>query len=230
MNSKGSLISRILILGAFLTVLAFTYRAWLPLPGTFLLVKDDVGKADCIVPLGGDESSRYKKAVELYNAGYARMILVSIPPDSETEYREFYNFGRKLCGLDDISNKEFALIIFKYFDKNENDISFADMKVTSTFDEAVAAKGYMLGHGLKSLILVTSTYHMRRSLLTFKLVFAGTKTRIYHCTAKSEIYDPRHWWRSERDVKMILNEYLLTAYNLVYHFVLGKGTTSFDAC
>lgn len=230
MNRKGNLLSKVLVWALILALLVLTYKIWLPLPGTFLLVKDNVGKADCIVPLGGEESSRYKKAVGLYNEDYAKMILLSVPPESKTEPAEFYNFERRMRGLKDISNKEFALNAFQYFGKNGKDIYFTDMTSTSTFDEAVAAKLYMMRHGLRSLILVTSTYHMRRSLLTFKLVFAGTGIKIYYATAKSELYDPYRWWRSEKDVKMVFAEYLYIVYNLMYHFVLGKGTTSFDSC
>lgn len=227
---KNFKISFVVKLSVFIlvSILIVSYRIWLPIPGTFLLVKDNIQKADCIVAIMGDSYFRFKKVVELYNEGYSKNIVISALPEREEELREYYNFENRVLGLKDIPPKEFALKAFEYFKKGSKDIYFTDYETTSTYDEAVATRDFMLKKGFKSLILVTSTYHMRRTLMIFRLVFRGTGIKIYNCTASNVLHDPHRWWLKEKDVKAISIEYLSIAYNIFYHFILRKGRTTFD--
>lgn len=209
-------------------VIIVTCGLWLPVPGTLLLVKDNINKADCIVPLGGDPYFRYKNAVELYDQDYSKNIVISVTPERKEELWEYYNFKYKLLGVKALLPRELALRAFKYFGKDPKNLYFTDHEVTSTYDEAVATKDFMLKKGFKSLILVTSTYHMRRALMIFKFVFKGTGVKVYNCTAENVLWNPRKWWLKERDLKVISLEYLSIAYNIFYHFILRKGKTSFD--
>ena len=193
--------------------LILSYRIWLPLPANFLLVKDDLEKAECIVPLGGDDFFRLRKAVELFNRGYSKNIVVSMV--SGKSYFVRYNLERKISGLGRLSEKEIILKYFEYFGKNSENINFTNFKTTSTFEDAFATKQWMLQKGFRSLILVTTGYHMRRALILFKLVFRGTGIKIYHVTAEAEIYDPEHWWRKPIDVKSMITEYVSLFFNLL---------------
>lgn len=217
-------------LSVFILIFIFivSYRMWLPIPGTFLLVKDDIHKADCIAPLVGDTYFRLKKVVELYNEGYSKNIVVSVLPERGEELREYYNFKNRVLGLKDMAPGEFYLKALEYLGLKTKDIYFTEHEVTSTYDEAIATRDFMLKKGFKSLILITSTYHMRRTLAIFNLVFKGTGIKIYNCTARNLKYDPDHWWLKERDVKAISLEYLSIAYNIFYHFILRRGRTEFD--
>ncbi|MDP2912765.1 MAG: YdcF family protein [Candidatus Omnitrophota bacterium] len=220
--------SRLLIALFIIAIAAFSYKAWLPLPAKFLLVKDNIQKADCIVVLVGDLYLRFKKTVDLYNDGYAKNIVYSVIPEHGEYANDYFNFERRVRGLKEISEKELALRTFKYFGKDRGGIYFTDMTVTSTFEEAVAAKKIMLRNGYKSMILVTSAYHMRRALMLFRIVFRGTGIKIYNSTALNTLHDPPRWWLKEQEVKAIAEEYLSIAYNVIYHFILGKNRTSFD--
>ena len=76
----------------------------------------------------------------------------------------FYNFNYRILGIEDIASKEYAARAFEYLGKDKKGLVFTGQEVTSTYDEAVVARDFMLKNGYKSLILVTSTYHMRRAL------------------------------------------------------------------
>lgn len=223
---KISLIIKLLFL-LLIFILIVSYKIWLPIPGTLLLVKDNLQKADCIMPLKGCYY-KYKKTVELYNEGYAKSIVVTVLPDQE-EFVKYFYFREKVLGLEEINDREFTLRALEYFGKDSNGVYFTESEVTSTYDEVVAVRDLMLKKGFKSLIVVTSTYHMRRALMIFKLVFRGSGIKIYNCTAKNELYDPTRWWRKEIDVKIVSSEYLSIAFNIFYHFILKKGRTSFDS-
>jgi len=217
----------ILILIALIA--ALTFNSWMPQVGEFLLVKDRLQKADCIVLLAGDTFFRFKKAVELYDAGYAGMIVHSVIPESGKSSKEYYNFERRLRGLSDMTEKDLAMRAFRYFGKGAKDVYITQEEVTSTFDEAVAAKRFMSERRLKSMILVTSTYHMRRAFMIFKTVFRGSGIEIYNCTAVNTLFDPPRWWQKEKDVRMVMSEYCSLVFNIFYHFVFGRGRTAFDS-
>ncbi len=197
---------------------------WLPVPGTFLLVPDHLKKADCLVVLRGDDFFRFRKAVDLFSESYSENIVLSVTPKVSKEY----DLGYRVSGLVKLSGQELALKFFDYFGKNPERIFFTEFEVTSTFSEAVATKELMLKKGFKSLVLITSEYHMRRALLIFKWVFEGSGIEIYNATAESELFDPAHWWKKERDIRRVAEEYGAFVVNFIYHAVLGKGTTGFD--
>jgi len=213
---------------ALVLLVIYSSGYWLPLPGEFLLVNDNLKKVDCIVPLRGDEYWRFKKAVELYKAGYGKIIVTPVLPEQEEKYHEYYNFEALVLGAKDISAKKFALQAFAFFGMDLKDVYFTDEEVTSTYDEAIATRNYMLKRKMKSMIIVSSTYNARRALMIFNWVFRGTGIKIYNSTAANELYNPGFWWKKERDAKVILDEYVNIVYNIFYHFVLHKGRTSFD--
>ena len=203
------------------------YRTWLPAVGTFLLIEDHLEKADCIVPLLSEEYLRFHRAAELVNAGWAKNIVVSVSPEKKKELTAYRNYMLKNKGKD-LSRRDSILKSFRYFGKGPENIHFTKMPATSTFDEAVATRQIVLEKGYHSLILVSSTYCMRRALAIFKWVFRGAAVEIYPVTVPNPACDPEGWWRKESDVKRVGQEYLSLAFNAIYHFLLGKGVTSFD--
>lgn len=228
MRKKKILIKLFLWL-SFAALIIFTSRLWLPLPGKYLIVEDNLQKADCIVTLRGDDYWRFKKAVELYKLGYAKNIVAPIVPEKEGKYRDYYNFDAIILSTKTISVKEFALRAFAFFGMDTKNVYFTDQEVASTYDEAVATRKFMQEKGMKSLILVTTSYSTRRALMTFRWVLKGTGIKIYNCTAVNELLNPPQWWAKERDARIVLQEYLTIAYNIFYRFVLHKGKTPFDS-
>jgi len=206
-----------------------TFPLWLPAIGNFLMVKDNIQKADCIAPLGGYMYYRLPKAVELYNEGYSNKILFSLLPELQGDLADEGSLILKIYGHKGVSRKEFALMAFKYFGKGADNIYFTDKTATSTYEEAVATRDFMLKNGLKSLILVTSHYHARRALMLFNAVFKGTGIKIFNCTSGADSINPVRWWRKESEVKMVLQEYLSMAHNFIYHFMMKKERTAFDS-
>jgi len=223
---KKSITTLVIIL--FFLAVAFAFRqAWLPLPGVFLIAKDNLRKADCVVPLLGDSYFRFKKAVELYNKGYAENIVVSYYREDKPELDDYYNFQR-IFGLFDVPPKDYILRVFAYFGKDAQNIYFTDAEVSSTYEEALASKELMAKHGYRSLILITSGYHSRRALMIFNSVFKKTDIKIYNYTILRPFFAPQEWWRKEGDCETVIREYVAIVYNFFYHTVLGKKRTAFD--
>jgi len=231
MNNKPKKSGSKIIIIVLVLLIFLTANSWFPIPAKFLLVKDNIGKSDCIVVLGGDMEPRFKEAIKLYNEGMAENILFSVIPEPEDKGgfgSDPVYFMLGVYGVEQLSQKDLALRAFKYLGKDSKNIYFTDSKVTSTYEEALATKDFMLKKGWRSLIIVTNGYHMRRALINFNLVFNKTGIKIYNCTADKDSIHPEAWWRKENHVKIVLQEYLSIVHNLIYRFVLNKKKTSFD--
>jgi vancomycin permeability regulator SanA len=124
----------------------------------FEKISDDLEIGDCIVVLGSSKALQYRLpiAIKLYKAGRANKILfsggVTWPGSNFTEAHLLKN---------------------KAVEKGipEEDILFEDISLSTK--ENVLASSLILDryfelHNIKRLLIVTSTYHMRRSYLTFK--------------------------------------------------------------
>lgn len=206
------------------------FPLWLPALGRFLLVPDRLKPADSIVVLRGEDFFKMNKAVDLYEKGYAPKILVCALPKEEGEIWDFYQFKNKILGGEELSPKEFVVRAFRYFGlSDQKDLYVLEKDVRSTYDEAVAVRNWLLEQKVKSIILIADSYHMRRAWIIFKKVFKGTGIEIYPITASNPTYQPQTWWRSEKDVRRVLEEYVSLTFNILYHFVFRQKSTAFDA-
>jgi uncharacterized SAM-binding protein YcdF (DUF218 family) len=99
-------------------------------------------------------------------------------------------------------------------------------RVRNTHDEALATLRYWQRSRFKQLAVVTSPYHARRSLATFRHVFEGQAVEIgiYPASAESGA-QPGWWWLRTDDVRYVLYEWAAVAYYRVKFGVpmLGAG-------
>lgn len=197
----------------------------MPQIGTFLLVPDEVQKADCIVALRGEEYFRLGKAAELQKQGLAPVIVLSVIPRKTQPY----DMVRVMSGYIQYDETEIAFRILEYFGVKRSAILFTGKEATSTYQEALAARELILQKGYKSMLLVTSTYHMRRSLFLFQHAFKDTGVAIHPVTSQHELYRPELWWTQERDMRRVAEEYTSFLFNLAFYFVFNKTATSFDS-
>lgn len=121
-------------------------------------ISDDQVNGDCIVVLGSSKAIQYRLPIgmQLYNAGRAEKIL--------------FSGGVTWPGTD---LPESHLLKKKAVEQGmpEEDILIEDISLSTK--ENILASSLVLDryfelHNIKRLLIVTTTYHMRRSLLTFK--------------------------------------------------------------
>ena len=209
---------RFFIFLAVCVVAICTYTAWLPLPARFLTVKDNIKRVDCIIVLSGDRNfCREIKAVELYKKGFAGKIIriLEVNNIALDEVAELLNL-----------NIEQRDIYSRYFQSKgvpKEAIILGEMVAKNTFNELEAAKEIVLKNHFNSIMLVTSNYHMRRTLMTAKWVFRSCGIKIYNASAYYKDFSPDRWWLHEKDTKDVVMEHLSILFYLIYHFMLGKG-------
>jgi uncharacterized SAM-binding protein YcdF (DUF218 family) len=136
-----------LVVAYFLGFAFFVYS--LPAPG----VDSEPGFADAIVVLTG-EGLRLETAAALLEHGYAnRMLITGVYPSTTKEQLKTLAHG----------NERFSCCA---------DLGF---EATDTRGNAEEAARWVQAHGYRSLILVTSSYHMPRSLMEFSAALSGTR-------------------------------------------------------
>ena len=75
----------------------------------------------------------------------------------------------------------------------------------NTQGNAIESSKWVKNRGFKSLFLVTSNYHMKRSLLEFKLQMPRVKIIEYPVVANNLMLDD--WWFRLGSLKLLLSEY-----------------------
>ncbi len=198
------------ILGAVIvsSLLFISYPYLLKQMGRFLILEQTARKADVIVVLNGRDTERSLAAVDLYNNGYAKLIVVA-RGEKESGYDEFWKrVGR---GFD---RRIFFQRAVEAMGIPENSFGLIGDGVTSTYDEANVTRDFLKKTGYKSILLVTSKWHSKRAYLTFQSVLNKKENgiKITIISSKYDNFDPEAWWKKEEDAESVLREYVRLIY------------------
>jgi uncharacterized SAM-binding protein YcdF (DUF218 family) len=143
------------------------------------------GKADGIVVLTGG-SSRVSDAMELLAAGYGQRLLISgVHPTSTVN-----DISRTLP-----ENQSFMHCCVDL-----------DRSAVSTRGNAAETRRWVKERGFKSLIVVTSNYHMPRALVEFS--HAMPQTRLIPFAVVGDKWREEPWWTSSSTLRLLLSEYV----------------------
>ncbi|MDO5386782.1 MAG: YdcF family protein [Pseudomonadota bacterium] len=146
-------------------------------------------KTDAIIALTGG-SNRIKEAASLLNEGYSSTLFIS-GVEKGVSFNEIVNVQK----LDIHSGNE---VIIERASKN-------------TVENAIKTNEWIKDNNIKSIRLVTSNYHMPRSVLEFKSQNAGVKI-ILNPVYSDKVSDK--WWKNWGSFVLIASEY--TKFIIVY--------------
>jgi uncharacterized SAM-binding protein YcdF (DUF218 family) len=174
-------------------ILVLIYGPLQEVPARFLIVEDPLEEADAIAVLsGGRGDERVRQAAELYRAGYAPLVILSAPSTEDivdlpyTEVLRRQALGHRI--------PESALLF--------------ETKSTSTAEEARNLRPILEGRRARRAIIVTSSYHSRRSRYLFQKLFAGSPVEVRIYPVQQDVFDPAEWWTRERDTEWVVLEYI----------------------
>lgn len=120
-------------------------------------------KSDAIVLLAGNSRERGPVAAALFHDGYAdRIILTNDGVCSSWSTKYNRNLFQVEWTEEDLVNAGVP----------RERIVRLPFYGSSTMHDALAVRGHVVQHDLKKLVLVTSDYHVRRALWSFREVFA----------------------------------------------------------
>lgn len=193
-SQRGGVFFRLLFLlflAFFVFVVYLVRHPLLRMAGRFWIVDDTPAASDAIVILGDDNynGDRATRAAELFKAGWAPRIVAS---------------GRYLRPYASIAELEQHDLVDRGVPAS--DVVPLAHHATDTKEEAAVIGNFISAHGWKRILLVTSSYHTRRSRYIFaRTLPPGTVLRVVAATDSE--YDPSNWWRNRQGVKIFFHEF-----------------------
>lgn len=83
----------------------------------------------------------------------------------------------------------------------------------NTYSEAQAVAGYLKARGLKRVVVVTSPYHARRALATFRSVLSDSDIQVgLEIASANSNATPSRWWRYDADRAYVAYEWTAIAW------------------
>src|SRR6266481_3664234 len=164
-------------------ILRFTAESW--------IIEDPLDKADAIIVLGDDNfyADRATRGAELFREGKAPVIVAS---------------GRRLrpnAGMAELMEHD----LVERGVPRDKIVRFAH-DADSTLEEAQALARFAKERKWRSVIVVTSNFHTRRTRYIFRRVFPqGMEVRI--ASARDGDFDPERWWEKRKSIKELTREF-----------------------
>lgn len=195
---------------AILALLAIAGGAWfLVYGGRYLQHEDPLVKADAMFVLAGTRLERPLEAVDLYQEGFAPLIVLS-PGRPEP--------GERLVrarGIRFPADAELVRDAMIQMGIPAAAIVATDGYVDNTAQEANLLRAMVQTRGWRRVIVITSKYHTRRSAFAFRRGLEGTGAQAVMRASRHDVSDPARWWRSRADFRFVTSEWQkLIAYRL----------------
>ena len=188
----------------FVLLLTFSWKPILRQFAYFLDVNQSPSESDVLMVLGGGTGAREELAVKLYQQGLAPVVIAS---------------GEEvlLPGI----HRTFAQISADYLEVLGVPLDAITLftATTSTRDEALQCLDLARQKGWTSIIVVTDSFHTRRSWLVYRRMYRESGVKFTMVAAHSSWYQPEHWWNDERSLFAIVGEYQKLAFYLVKGYI-----------
>jgi uncharacterized SAM-binding protein YcdF (DUF218 family) len=181
-------------------IIVLTHTLWLTAMAQFLVISNPPRQADAIIVLGGGTGDRERMGAALYRAGYAPEMLttgetVNVIGISGT----FAELSARQLELAGVPADHIHLLSTS----------------SSTCDDARLSHEVLSAMGAHSLIVVSDPFHMRRAMMLFDHEYAGSGIELIPVAASPSWFNPDHWWRRERDLRVVAEEYIKLGYYTV---------------
>lgn len=187
MSKKRKVIILIIVTAVLIVIIGLNL-------GRFLVESDKLEKADAIAVFSGDSGARTERAVELLKEGYADYLILS---------------GGKV--YDDVTMAELMKNHAIKLGVDESKILIDD-EASTTNENAEFTRDIIEENNFKSVIVVTSDYHTRRSKLAMEksledTLIDGQNVEVIVTPSKEEEFNIK-WWTSGNSILLIISEYL----------------------
>ena len=206
--SSSSRTLRRILAGFFVLLAALGAYAFVHL-GTFLAREDPLSKADAIFVLAGTQMNRPLEGADLYLEGYAPRLVLS------REYLEpaFAIVERRGAPLS--SQVERARDVLLKLGVPPAALILPDRLHGSTADEAITLRELADANRWRTVIVVSSKFHLRRAGFAMRRELSGTGVQIVMRGSRYDNSKLETWWRQRSDIRDIMSELpKLAAYAL----------------
>jgi uncharacterized SAM-binding protein YcdF (DUF218 family) len=178
-----------------------------------LIVSAELSQADALLVLAGSSTyrERARRAAELFHEGRAPKIIL-------TNDNQLSGWSNELQRNPFFFERAAAELARAGVPRDR--VEILPQAVSSTHDEALLVREYAKARGLRSIMIVTSAYHSRRALWTFRRTFEGSRISLgLTAVAPGEqTPPPATWWLHPHGWDVVAGEYLkFIYYRLRYH-------------
>ena len=168
-------------------------------PARWLVVRDPPRVVDAVVVMAGDPGyERTRTAARLVLEGRAGLLVVTGgepgPGDSSESLRDAaiaFGVPPERVRMEQVSH--------------------------STREAMLAVRPILERERCRSVVLVSSPYHQRRTYWAARRVLSGV--RIVNAPANPSFWSPDGWWRERSTRRIVFGEYLKLAYYMVRGWV-----------
>jgi uncharacterized SAM-binding protein YcdF (DUF218 family) len=168
----------------------------LPSIGSWLLRADPLVRADAIIVLAGGTPYREIEAADLYRAGYAPRVVLTVERDS---------LGADVLRARGIAFEtplELKRRILRSLGVPDSAITFLDeVRATSTRNEGEIVGPWISAHDARRVIVVTSPYHTARASLVLRRALRDDRVEVIAHPVSFEPFSPDSWWRDRDQLK-----------------------------
>ncbi|HWT88520.1 MAG TPA: YdcF family protein [Candidatus Angelobacter sp.] len=167
--------------------------------GNWLVREDPLRPSSAIVVLSGAMPERALEATEIYHAGLAPEVWITQPAEPKQ--------AMTTLGIPFDGEEEYSRRVLMKHGVPERAIRILQPPIVNTADEmnTIAATLESV-HGL-SVIVVTSKAHTRRVHGLWNRLEAK-RGQIIVRAARTDSFDPSHWWRTTHDALDVVRELL----------------------
>lgn len=170
--------------------------------GFYLSPQDVLEPTDAIVVIsGGETATRTVRGIELYQDGFAPLIIFS---------------GDALDPWSPSNASIMEKIALNEYDIPDEDIIIEE-ESADTYENAQNLKLIFNDNNIDSIILVTSPYHQRRSKMTFQFVM-GPDFKIINQSSTDEFWRKIAWWGNDQGITLTLSE----LWKIIFIYLTGK--------
>ena len=193
------LLKFLIFLAVFCAILFLAHSYILEKAGKFIYIKDELKPADVIVVLAGEQTERVEYGVKLFNDGWARkdrIIMAGGPVVWKYSWASLMRDHAESLGI-----PARKILI--------EDIS------KSTEEDARFTKDILMKNGYRSMILVTSPYHSKRSSMIFRRIM-GKDIKIINAPSENSWFSFDEWWKRRKDRSTVLSEFSKFTWLLLF--------------
>jgi uncharacterized SAM-binding protein YcdF (DUF218 family) len=203
----GGFFRRILVIALFLVVGGAVYL--FVQAGNLLTHEDPLRKADAIVVLAGTRMTRPLEGADLYLEGYApRVVMTREPQDAGDTVVSRRGFRVQ-------ADVDRAREVFIDMGVPREAILIPDRIHDSTAAEAITVRELAAQYRWRTVIVVTSRFHLTRAGFAVRRELAGTDVDVVMRASRYDPLRPQRWWTRRGETRWVVSEFpKLIAYLL----------------
>ena len=167
--------------------------------GQWLVLQDPLHQASAIAVLSGGMPGRALEAARIYKQGYANRIWLTHSTEPGATMQQL--------SVDYVGDDEYNRQILIHQGVPATSIDVIDPPIINTADEMQTIGAALRTHELRTVILVTSPVHTRRTKALWNRLARQDGTAIVRAVSDDD-YDAAHWWRTTRDALDVVREVL----------------------